>query len=164
VIFAVYFLGQSPERAKLRRTVPHEGFFRQVSLYSAIAWKASFGRLPTACVSRRLPSGDLEKDSQYGVTRLAEPIRSQTNLVNEAFSIAYHNGVILLDSSGDSAHRAFGCLYGVERYGGNPVAYVCERYSEAPVRHLHLLVRACRQEHAQGEVGSPALMLNPWLH
>jgi hypothetical protein len=31
---------------------------------------------------------------------------------------------VLLDSSGDSAHRAFGCLYGVERYGGNPVAYV----------------------------------------
>ena len=28
--------------------------------------------------------------------------------------------MILLDSSGDSAHRAFGCLYGVERYGGNP--------------------------------------------
>ena len=48
----------------------------------------------------------------------------QTNLVNEALTIAYHNAVIVLDSSGDSMHRAFGCLYGVERYGGNPVAFV----------------------------------------
>jgi hypothetical protein len=124
VIFAAFFLGQSPEMAELRRKLPHEGFLRQVSTYSTTAWKAASGKLPASCVSRSLPSGDLEKDSQYGVTGLAEPIRSQTNLANEALSIAYHNAVILLDTSGDSAHRAFGCLYGVERYGGNPVAYV----------------------------------------
>jgi hypothetical protein len=88
------------------------------------AWDAYTGSLPTPCVSKTLPTGDPDKDGQNGFTGLAEPVRTRTNLVNEALSIAYHNAVIVLDSSGDSAHRAFGCLYGVERYGGNPVAYV----------------------------------------
>ena len=51
-------------------------------------------------------------------------VRAETDPVKEALSIAYHNAVLVLDSSGDSMHRAYGCLYGVERYGGNPVAYV----------------------------------------
>jgi hypothetical protein len=55
---------------------------------------------------------------------LVEEVRAETDLVRKAFSIAYHNAIIVLDSSGDSMHRAYGCLYGVERYGGNPVAYV----------------------------------------
>lgn len=63
-------------------------------------------------------------DVQNGFSGLVEEFRSRTNPVDEAFSIAYHNAVIVLDSSGDSAHRAFGSLYGLERYGGNPVAYV----------------------------------------
>jgi hypothetical protein len=53
-----------------------------------------------------------------------EKARAATNLVNEALSVSYHNAVILLGASGDSVHRAFGCLYGVERYGDNPVAFV----------------------------------------
>jgi len=30
----------------------------------------------------------------------------------------------VLDGGGDAAHRTFGCLYGVERYGDNPIAIV----------------------------------------
>ncbi len=67
---------------------------------------------------------DAEEKPNDRFTGLVEKVRASTNPVNEALSIAYHNAVIVLDSSGDSAHRAFGCLYGVERYGGNPVAYV----------------------------------------
>ncbi len=123
-IFSVYFLGQNPDIAAARRQLNHQGFFRQVAVYSTVAWKAATGKLPAACVTKTLPTGDFEKDKENGFTGLAEPVRHWINPINEALSIAYHNAAIILDLSGDSAHRAFGCLYGVERYGGNPVAFV----------------------------------------
>jgi Pentapeptide repeats (9 copies) len=124
VIFAVYYLGQNLDLAAARHRLNHQGFFRQAEAYSTVARQAVTGTLPAGCVKTTLPAGDSKEDSQNGLTGLTEPVGSRTNLVNEALSIAYHNAVIVLDSSGDSAHRVFGCLYGVERYGGNPVAYV----------------------------------------
>ena len=124
VIFAVYFLGQNQDMAAKRRDLNPHGFIGRVIAYSTTAWNAASGETSIDCVSKTLPTGDPEKDSTNGFTGLAEPVRTRTNPVNEALSIAYHNALIVLDSSGDSAHRAFGCLYGVERYGGNPVAYV----------------------------------------
>ena len=124
VVFAVYFLGQNSGMASRRKDFHRSGILGQAISYSETAWEAVTGRLPVACISSTLPTGDPEKDSQSGFTGLTEPIHGKTNLVNEALSIAYHNAVIVLDSSGDSMHRAYGCLYGIERYGGNPVAYV----------------------------------------
>ena len=114
VIFAIYFLGQNAEMTELRDASAANGFIRRVAAYATTAWNAASGELSVSCVSR----------TQNGITGLAKPVRDRTNPVNEALSIAYHNAVIVLDSSGDSFHRAFGCLYGVERYGGNPVAHV----------------------------------------
>jgi Pentapeptide repeats (9 copies) len=128
VIFAVYFLGQNSEMT-MRRDHHYPGWLPAMSEYTRTAWKAL--RSPPYCYPGTPPKLDEPRapdkrpdDIQTGLSGLVEEVRAETNLVNEALSIAYHNAVIILDSSGDSAHRAFGCLYGVERYGGNPVAYV----------------------------------------
>jgi Pentapeptide repeats (9 copies) len=121
VIFAIYFLGQNEEMA-LRRDAHFGGPFAVTKEYTRTAWKAVWS--PPHCYPGTPPDQADPPPPQDGFTGLVQKVRSQTNLVNEALSISYHNAVILLDSSADSAHRAFGCLYGVERYGGNPVAYV----------------------------------------
>jgi hypothetical protein len=125
-IFAIYFLGQNNEMT-LRRDHHYGGWLSRVGEYTRTAWQAL--RSPPFCYPGTKPDPSLPEDERFenkqnGFSGLVEEVRADTNLVNEALSIAYHNAVIILDSSGDSAHRAFGCLYGVERYGGNPVAYV----------------------------------------
>jgi hypothetical protein len=124
IIFAVYFLGQNLAMYAKREELHRHGFFVQVITYSATALDAVFQKPLPACMSNTFPTRDVERDSQNSLTGLAEPVRGTTNIVNKALSISYHNAVLVLDNSGESAHRAFGCLYGVERYGGNPVAYV----------------------------------------
>jgi hypothetical protein len=121
VIFAIYFLGQN-EEMRLRRD-PHFGSpFWVAKEYTRTAWKAFWS--PPYCYPGSPPGTDSPAPREEGFSGLVEKARASTDLVNEAFSIAYHNAVIALDSSGDSTHRAFGCLYGVERYGDNPVAFV----------------------------------------
>ena len=56
---------------------------------------------------------------------LIEPFHSQTGARAEAWHLAFRNAFIVLDGSGEAAHRTYGCLYGVELYGGsNPLAVV----------------------------------------
>ncbi len=129
VIFAVYFLGQSPEMKAKRTDLQRGGVYGQTVAYSTVALNAARQPQAPACVSDERgetpPTKGLGTNSEKnGLTGLVKQVRAKTNLVNEALSIAYHNAVIVLDSSGDSMHRAYGCLYGIERYGGNPVAYV----------------------------------------
>ena len=128
-IFAVYFLGQSPEPMAKRKDMHRGGVYGQTIAYSAVAIDAIRQRALPPCFSEAAEKDKPKKrlavdDKGNGFSSLVEQVREQTNLVNEALSIAYHNAVLVLDSSGDSMHRAYGCLYGVERYGGNPVAYV----------------------------------------
>ena len=107
-----------------RKELHRHGFWGQVIAYSTIAFAEV--RKPTApyCYPDTLPKPGETRGITDGFSGLVEDVRAQTNLIYEAYSIAYHNAVIVIDSSGDSMHRAYGCLYGVERYGGNPVAYV----------------------------------------
>ena len=56
---------------------------------------------------------------------LIEPFRSQTGARAEALHLAFRNAFVVLDGSSEAAHRTYGCLYGVELYGGsNPLAIV----------------------------------------
>ncbi len=56
---------------------------------------------------------------------LIEPFRGQTNARAEALHLAVRNASVVLGGSGGAAHRTFGCLYGVELYGGStPMAIV----------------------------------------
>jgi hypothetical protein len=129
VIFAVYFLGQSPTMIAKRKELHRGGVYGQAIAYSTVALEAVKQRPLPECLSEEAEKDALKKrlvvdDKGNGFSGLVEQVRSQTNLVNEALSIAYHNAVIILDSSEGSAHRAFGCLYGLERYGFTPVASV----------------------------------------
>ncbi|MGO9485308.1 MAG: pentapeptide repeat-containing protein [Rhodomicrobium sp.] len=59
------------------------------------------------------------------VGALSPSLQSGTDLANEAWHLAFRNAFIVLDGSGEAAHRTYGCLYGVELYGGsNPLAVV----------------------------------------
>ncbi len=124
VIFAVYFLGQNPNMTEKRKDLHYHGFIGQLIAYSTVAYEQVRKPVAPYCFPGTPPQPGKTMTVTDGFSGLVEDVRSRTNPVNEALSIAYHNAVVVLDSSGDSAHRAFGCLYGVERYGGNPVAFV----------------------------------------
>ncbi len=121
-IFAVYFLGQTEGMTSARAQQPELRSTTPVA-YLMTAWDALWSS-PYCYPGTKPLSADPKEGPDDRFTGLVEKVRASTTVVNEAFSIAYHNAVIVLDSSGDSVHRAYGCLYGVERYGGNPVAYV----------------------------------------
>ena len=71
---------------------------------------------------RRAPKIDPDASRIGG---LIEPFRSQTNARAEALHLAFRNAFVVLDGSGEAAYRTYGCLYGVELYGGsNPLAVV----------------------------------------
>ena len=55
---------------------------------------------------------------------LTATVRGSTDALQEAINLSWHNAFIVLDGGADSAHRTYGCLYGVERYGDNPVTFV----------------------------------------
>jgi hypothetical protein len=125
-LFAAYFLAQSGAIADRAAVADRGGWLATAKDYARAAWS---GAPPPYCYPGTQPkpgdaSGKRPDDVQTGLSGLVEEARGRTSPVKEAFSIAYHNALVVLDGNGDSAHRAFGCLYGVERYGGNPVAFV----------------------------------------
>ncbi|MGO8955605.1 MAG: hypothetical protein ACLPWS_00195 [Rhodomicrobium sp.] len=122
VVFAIYFLAQN-EQTNAPVAKPTEDLWSQTVSYVSMVVKAL--RAPPYCYPGTSPaSSDPKESPDDRFTGLVEKVRASTNIVNEALSVSYHNAVMVLDSSVDSAHRALGCLYGVERYCGNPVAYV----------------------------------------
>jgi hypothetical protein len=59
------------------------------------------------------------------VIALSEKLRAQTSAPYEALQLALRDGFLILYGDADTAHRTYGCLYGVELYGGStPVAIV----------------------------------------
>ncbi|WP_164729961.1 pentapeptide repeat-containing protein [Rhodomicrobium lacus] len=63
---------------------------------------------------------------------LIDGFRDTTSARAEALHLAFRNAFIVLDGSSEAAHRTYGCLYGVELYGGsNPVAVVPSAVSTA---------------------------------
>ncbi len=62
------------------------------------------------------------------VVGLSEKLRNQTSATYEAFQLALRDGFLILYGDADTAHRTYGCLFGVELYGGGtPVAVVPPR-------------------------------------
>jgi hypothetical protein len=61
---------------------------------------------------------------QGTIKPLAAAILQTTNAAHEAFQLSLRNATVVLDTGGDAAHRSYGCLYGVEYFGTNPVAAV----------------------------------------
>lgn len=125
IFFAAYYLGQNEQVAARRK---QQGGYLAVQ-YGLTAWNALGS--PPYCYPGNAPYTASTEPKEEGFSGLVEKVRASTNLVNEAFSVSYHNAIFILDSSGDQAHRAFGCLYGVERYGDNPIAFVPRNVSNA---------------------------------
>lgn len=75
-----------------------------------------------SCYSGEIMKGQVPSDVVF--TGLTEPVRQSTNAIQEAMQLAFHNSMIFLDNGGDALHRTYGCLFGIERYNGSPIAYV----------------------------------------
>ena len=106
------------------RTARH-ALFNAVPCYSppptpAASWR---GAWPWWRRGAKIAPPPAPNESQTG--GLTEPFRSQTGARDEALHLAFRNAFVVLDGSAEAAHRTFGCLYGVELYGGsNPLAIV----------------------------------------
>ncbi|HBK06208.1 MAG TPA: hypothetical protein DDZ81_10120 [Acetobacteraceae bacterium] len=66
-------------------------------------------------------AGKLKPGKRYG---LDERMAETTNALAEAFRLAIRNGSIFLDGGDDSARRTYGCLYGIQSFGGSPAPFV----------------------------------------
>jgi hypothetical protein len=81
---------------------------------------------------RGAASEQAPENSKSRIGGLVEKFRGKTSARAEAMYLAFRNAFILLDGSGEAAHRTYGCLYGVELYGGsNPLAVVPSAVSTA---------------------------------
>ena len=56
---------------------------------------------------------------------------ASTNALAEAFRLAIRNGSIFLDGGDDFARRTYGCLYGIQSFGGSPAPFVPGFVSDA---------------------------------
>ncbi len=132
---AVFYISQSPDMIAPREKMEKKGAW-QVSAASAVAWHA-WRRHPQNCYAGKAQPVESEEDykkrnsapnpAPYSpppyIGPLSADLQHSTDLANEAWHLAFRNALILLDGSGEAAHRSYGCLYGVEMYGGsNPVA------------------------------------------
>jgi hypothetical protein len=119
VLATCYFLGQTPSSVGERNAAISAGAPADLvtfGTYSMLAWSRNqpcFTGLP-----------DKNEKGDLLVTGLAAPVRAQTTAALEAIHLSFRNAFIALDGGSDAAHRTFGCLFGIEKYGDNPVAIV----------------------------------------
>ncbi|MBT3070612.1 pentapeptide repeat-containing protein [Rhodomicrobium sp. Az07] len=120
-IGAVVYASQSPDLVKARETNRSGGSSALAATVGA-AWDA--WTEDKRCYEGEARPADPEKAPPY-IGALTETLRKDTGIAAEALHLAFRNALIVLDGSSDAAHRTYGCLYGVELYGGsNPVAVV----------------------------------------
>lgn len=121
VIAASFYLGENENVAKARSSL-EAGGASILSAYAQTTYRAWAGREHQRCFTRQAPKGGASSDRRGG---LIQEVRNMTNAPAEALQLAFRNAFIVLDNGGDAAHRSYGCLYGVELYGGNnPIAVV----------------------------------------
>lgn len=112
-IGALFYLGQNPDVARSRAKLRASG---ENSLWAWLISSHEDGWAhPTPC---------FEPPSATGLSALTPTIRERTSAPNEAFHLALRTGFLILDPSDDSAHRTYGCLYGIEELGNNSVPVV----------------------------------------
>ncbi len=138
-IGAVFYVSQSPQIIHARAAMEAKGVAKGASARSMrVAAAASKGwhswwLHPEDCYAgdKDKPKPDVQNPPPY-IGALSPYLQSGTDLANEAWHLAFRNGFILLDGSSEASHRTYGCLYGVEMYGGsNPLAVVPSAVSTA---------------------------------
>jgi hypothetical protein len=128
---AIVYVSQSPATIDARAKERAAGASPvSATLGTAIdAWRGN----PKPCYAgEAIPPKDQNGETPAYAGALSPHLKAGTDLANEAWHLAFRNAFILLDSSGEAAHRSYGCLYGVELYGGgNPLAIVPSAVSTA---------------------------------
>ncbi len=134
VLGAVFYASQSPD---INREMQANGAFRIYEAASKTSHAWLVGRRPCFTgnpapvegwdeVKKRenLPGKPAYAPPPY-IGALSPELRIGTDIANEAWHLAFRNAFIVLDGSNEATHRTYGCLYGVELYGGsNPLAVV----------------------------------------
>jgi hypothetical protein len=120
-VFAMYFLAGQPDVAPRWQAGAGQGAGASVAAYVRLV--PQLWREPPACFKGDpLPEkAKLEPGKRYG---LDERMAETTNALTEAFRLAIRNGSIFLDGGDDSARRTYGCLYGIQSFGGSPAPFV----------------------------------------
>ena len=124
VLGAMFYVSQSPEIVASRHEMQAKGA-SSVSAAASNAWRAWLTDRRPCHAGQEAPPKDKNGNTPVYVGALSPSLQSGTDLANEAWHLAFRNAFIVLDGSGEAAHRTYGCLYGVELYGGgNPLAVV----------------------------------------
>ncbi len=124
VLGALFYVSQSPEIVTSRHEIEAKGA-SSIAAAASQAWRAWLGDRRPCHAGQEAPPKDKNGDTPVYVGALSPSLQSSTDLANEAWHLAFRNAFIVLDGSGEAAHRTYGCLYGVELYGGsNPLAVV----------------------------------------
>ena len=117
VLAPVFYVSQSPEIVTSRHEMEANGCVQHRS--GSLASVARLARRPAPLPCRKeAPPKDKNGDTPVYVGALSPSLQSGTDLADEAWHLAFRNAFIVLDGSGEAAHRTYGCLYGVELYGG----------------------------------------------
>jgi uncharacterized protein YjbI with pentapeptide repeats len=119
MISTTYFLGQNPDVIAARERSVRQHWSLGIVTYTVASWSAWLNSQP--CYAG-MAASDGRPDAR--LTGLVEPVRMQTSAPTEALQLALRNAFVILDGGNDASHRTFGCLYGVERYGDNPIAII----------------------------------------
>ena len=117
-LFAAFYLSQT------------EDMRRQLELQD-VSYVLAAGEAGSYALSHFVPCFALgEKPADPNQTRvdgLSEKVRSQTNARAEALNLAFRNAFVVLDGGNDASHRMYGCLYGLELYGGQDAVPIVPR-------------------------------------
>ena len=92
----------------------------ETSLLAGLLWSDR----PNPCYMPQAEPGQI-KPGEVGVIALSRQVREQTTAIREAVQLALRDGFLILYGDADTAHRTYGCLYGIELYSAStPVAIV----------------------------------------
>jgi len=126
-IAAMFYLGEQQGMADERKAASDRGVSWPYVATTREAWRS--GRPCYASPKQieeelRPPQMDVPR-SQTEIIGVSRMFREQTSAPYEALQLALRDGFLILYGDADTAHRIYGCLYGVELYGGGtPVAIV----------------------------------------
>ncbi len=98
-------------------------------------WYTWWTDAPSPCYAPDTRPEDL-MPGKVGVIALSRELRDQTSARWEAFQLALRDGFLILYGDADTAHRTYGCLYGIELYSAStPVAIVPPRVGQWSAVH-----------------------------
>jgi hypothetical protein len=116
IVAATFYLGENQNVAVYHESLRVEGI-RAIPAHVVSAAKIWAEREKWRCVEYYVSKSDERTSAQY--SGLSKKVRETTNAPAEAMRLAFRNALIVLGNGSDAALRSYGCLYGLELYGGS---------------------------------------------